>query len=323
MRSDVRSIVGTFLAGRSLVAGAIAASVALAGCSRDVSDSSQDGVDAVRAILGVARDPNEINHYGDAMIHVAVLRADPAMLRTVLAHGAPVELRNQRNMTALGLAIEVGCLTCVHELLQAHADPNAPQAKKGEVPLGSAAARGEVEAVQILLASGADPNARNTSGEAPLHTLASADVYRGVLIAQLLLAHGADVHATDVLGETPVHKAALHDAVQLVEFYAAIGADLDARNAWGATPLDRALEKRRDNAAEKLYRLGAKAAITPNFEPPLVEAARTDDVERARWLVSYGADPLQPFHGQSALDIARANKNDDVLAVLSGPPGRL
>jgi ankyrin repeat protein len=307
---------------RRAIAWAAAAAFAASGCSRDLSDSAQDGTDAVRAVLAATSDPNQMNRYGDAMVHVAVLRTDPQMLAAVLARGVQVDLRNARNMTALGLAIESQCLACADQLLRAHADPSLPQGKREDRPLHRAAALGSLDLVRLLLAAGADPNAHNATGETPLHAAVANDPYRASAVSRLLIDRGADFTAVDSLGETPVHRAAVGNSPALIEFYASIGADLSAPNAWGATPLDRAIEARHDPAIEVLYRLGARPALTPRFEPPLIAAARSDDVERARWLMAFGADPEKPYLGETAIDVARAGNNDDVVSVLVGPKRR-
>jgi ankyrin repeat protein len=297
-------------------------SLACAACSRDVSDVAQDGAEAVRAALEASSDPDRPNKDGDSMIHVAVRRKDPRMLGVVIARGVQIDRRNRSGMTALGLAADKGCLPCALELLEARADPNAAQGVHRDLPLHRAAAAGSPELLAMLLDVGADPNGRNRLGETPLHAAASADDDQGTAVATILLARGADPHAIDALGETPVHKAAEHDSASLLTYYAGIGADLGARNAWGATPLDRAIEGHNDHATEVLYRLGAGVSWPRRFEPPLLTAARTDDVDRARSLLAFGADPLRTFQGQSATDVARDSGSARVLAVLMGAPAR-
>jgi ankyrin repeat protein len=295
----------------------IAVSLACPACSRDFSDVAQDGSGAVRAVLEATSDPDRPDRHGDAMIHVAALLSDPPMLSVVIARGVQVDQRNRNDMTALGIAVDQSCLPCALELLQAHADPNATQGPRHDRPLHRAATRGSPELVEMLLDAGADPDGRNGRGETPLHAAANADARKAVAVARALLARGAHIDATDELGETPVHRAAERDAAELLTFYGGIGADLSAPNAWEATPLDRALETHGDGAAQVLYRLGAKVSWTERFEPPLLAAARVDDVERAEKLLARGADPRQAFEGKSAIDVARENASAGVLAVLT------
>jgi ankyrin repeat protein len=188
--------------------------------------------------------------------------------------------------------------------------------------LHRAARAGVPELVRLLLRAGADVNAVTISGQTPLHAVAAADPFRGIVVARELVEHGADLKLRDTLGDTPVHTAAVYDRSTLLAYYASVGADLDAPNVWGATALDRAVERHQDRSVEALYELGAQTRITPSFEPPLVAAARVDDVNRARWLLAYGADPNRPFEGKSAADIARENGSPAIAALLATATAR-
>ncbi|HEX3598273.1 MAG TPA: hypothetical protein VHU80_24365, partial [Polyangiaceae bacterium] len=172
------------------------------------------------------------------------------------------------------------------------------------------------ELVRMLLDAGANPNGRNDYEETPLILATTNDGQRAIAVTKVLLERGADPSARDVTGDTVLHEGAVHDAIVLIAYYASTGADLNVVNRWGATPLDRAVDARSDRAADLLYRLGAQVATTAKFEPPLLTAARTDDAERTRWLLIFGADGLRTFKGQSALDVARESRSDSALDVL-------
>jgi ankyrin repeat protein len=62
------------------------------------------------------------------------------------------------------------------------------------------------QVTQSLLEHGADVNARNSKGEAPLHT---AVLSTDIEVAQLLLENGADVHARNFAGLTACQEASL------------------------------------------------------------------------------------------------------------------
>ena len=226
-------------------------------------------------------------------------------------------------MTALGIAVDQSCLPCALELLQAHADPNATQGPHHDCPLHRAATRGSPELVEMLLDAGADPDGRNGRGETPLHAAANADARKAVAVARALLARGAHIDATDELGETPVHRAAERDTAELLEYSTAGLAPTSARPMRGKPR--RSTERSMahgDSAAQALYRLGAKVSWTQRFEPPLLAAARVDDVERAREASGSRRRSAQAFEGKSAIDVARENGSAAVLAILTDVPRR-
>ena len=275
--------------------------------------------DAVRAALESSADPNRLDANGDAAIHLATRMGQTETIRILLEHHASVDILNKWGATSLTIAVDSGCLPCAYELLAGGADPNFRHDKRDEFMIHKATRSGSPELVTALLKGGADPNVHRTDGQTPLHVVAAADVYRSPIVARLLLEHGADLHAVDSRGDTPLHTAAVYNQAHLIAYFASVGADLNAINAWGSTALDRAVERHQDLAAEELYALGADARTTAPFEPPLVAAARTDDVERARTLLIFGADPQQPFKGESAVDVARKSRSNAVLALLTSP----
>jgi ankyrin repeat protein len=306
-----------------LLLGALTVGVT-AGCSRDLTDAVQDGTDAVRASLDESpADPNRLDANGEAAIHIATMLGQTETIHVLLEHHAAVDLVDKRGATPLMIAVELGCVPCAYELMAGGADPNFRHDKRDEFMLDRAVRSGAPELVVSLLEGGADPNVRRTDGQTPLHVAASSgDRYRSPLMASLLVEHGADIRAVDSLGETPLHTAAVYNQPRLIAYYASIGADLNAVNAWGSTPLDRAVERHQDLAAEELYELGASVRTTAPSEPPLVAAARVDDVDRARMLLIYGADPRRPFEGESAVDVARKSRSDAVLALLTSRMAR-
>ncbi len=295
------------------------AGLALASCtgSRSLPDCVDEGAVAVHEMLRASVDPDAIDGHGRAALHVAARRKDADTIDVLLAGGARVDQRDAQGRTALDVASEAGCEPCVYALLRAHADPSASSAPYGDRPLHIASRHGRAHVVEMLLEGGADPNAANVWGETPLHVLAESSEGQVLETARVLLAKGADTKHTDARGDTPVHAAALHDVATLIAYYASVHADLDAANAWGATPLDRALERRRDRAADLLYRLGARTRITEGFEPPLFAAARIDDAGRARDLLAWGADPTRTFAGFTPFEVARTHGSDAVAALLA------
>src|SRR5690606_12192930 len=130
----------------------------------------------------------------------AARAADVGALKLLLAHGALVDLPQDRGITALMVAAGMdrrsidtrGKFTREEELveaakllLDAGADPNRVD-DRGRTALHGAASQGMNEMVKLLAARGADPLAGDASGRTPLdYALGTSSGGRGV----------AEVHA--------------------------------------------------------------------------------------------------------------------------------
>jgi ankyrin repeat protein len=300
---------------RTWLALATATALPAVACAADPTEAIAYGPHALAVALESSPDVGQRQSRLDEQTLLASTFSDVDTLRVLLDHGANATAHDPDGRTALTRTVEAGCVACAILLLRAHADPNKPVGPRLDRPLDVAARHGSDDLTRVLLEFGADPNSGDGWGETPLHAAALADEFRGIAVVKLLIEKGADPALSDVRGDTPLHKAAMHDAALLVSYYASIGLELNKPNALGETPLDRAVELRRDRAAETLYRLGGKTATTQDFEPPLVDAARVDDVDRSLALLGFGADPSLPFAGKSAIDVARENGSDEVLAL--------
>ncbi len=275
------------------------------------------GESALDATLSGGADVNEPDPMGYAPIHHAVIRGDRRLLEVVLAHGAKVDLLNGKKESALFLAAALGKVDCLYLLLLVGADPNIHIPPNGTTPLFEATLSAPVEVVQLLLEHGADPNAHNGWNETALHAAAKIDPLRSEAMTRLLLAHGADPDARDLRGYSALHVAASRGNLAPVRVFEELGRDLNGKTPLGSTPLDVAIDNDSAVVADWLYRLGGRAATTPDFEPPLHRAARVDDLDGAQVLLAFGADPAEVFDGASALEMARAHDSRRVARLLA------
>jgi ankyrin repeat protein len=159
-----------------------------------------------------------------------------------------------------------------------------------ELDIFEAAALGRADRVRDLLA--ADPGlARATSpdGFTALHLPAFFGGPGTADAAKALLDAGADASArsTNSFWVLPLHSAASGGHADIVELLLAAGAEPDSRQRHGWTPLH--------------------------------AAAQNDDARSLEALLAAGADPeLRNDDGLSAIDLARAAGNDDLVARLGG-----
>ena len=153
----------------------------------------------------------------------------------------------------------------------------------GRTPLHMAAWQNSVKSAEILIRLGADLNAPDQDGETPLHLAARED---NDDIASLLIEKDADINLASAEDWTPMHRVARHDSRKVAGLLISKGADIEARGGdYGATPLHVAA---------------------------LYGSAKVADV-----LIARGAQiNAKAFDGATPLDIARAENNRDVAALL-------
>ncbi len=160
------------------------------------------------------------------------LRGDPRFLGVVehlLAHGADISARDERDCTPLHGAVERGLPEMVELLLRRGAEPN-PSNASGEgadgVLVDLALDHGKTSVADILVRHGArfDPDA-----EGRLHNAAANLRLEGV---RWLLAQGAAIDCLDSQGNTPLISAAGH--TEVVRLLLSHGADPRRKNARGA-----------------------------------------------------------------------------------------
>lgn len=150
--------------------------------------------------------------------------------------------------------------------------------------LHMAAWLGSEKCAALLLDNGADPSSADTTGKTPLHLASWRNIAR---MAKLLLDNGADPNARDSTGMTPLHLAVMGDGVRAGDVLLKGGAHVDPRDNYGSAPLHWAALKGR--------------------------------VVMAEFLMTHGADKtLTNDAGNTALDVAKRQEADEIIALLSG-----
>jgi quinoprotein dehydrogenase-associated probable ABC transporter substrate-binding protein len=240
-----------------------------------------------------------------------------------LAEGADV---NQELSNAV-LAVDTDR---VKFLLSRGADINKLDLQ-GYAPLHTAARGGNTEMLALLLNRKADPNVRDGNGWTPLlHT-----VLRNRLDAmKLLLSHGADIEAASPDGYSSLQVAIEEGKYAIAKVLIDDGAAVNAKGgaeqvaplmvaasiapprlpgdapAGPPSPLD---------IAKDLIAKGANVnAVTSKGVTPLMIAAAHDNGPMIMLLIQSGSDLAKKSNeGQTALDIARENGNEQALKTIS------
>ena len=166
-------------------------------------------------------------------------------MRVLLAHGATVDLEDNRGLTPIHLLIKHlhGCGNDgveIAQLLLEHGTNINAQDKRNITPLHLASYCGKVEIAEALLDRGGNVSATDALGQTPLH-MVSRGTYifqeDSVRIANLLLEHGAEVNAQDNNHETSLDLASHHGKLEIAAFLLQYNDDKgDAMVDQGPTP---------------------------------------------------------------------------------------
>lgn len=262
---------------------------------RAVKGEMGDGLVALMLEYGsnVNATDNEQNtalHYA-AMQHASAEMRNVETIRTLVASGADLGVRNQRGRTALykaimwqheeqaiqlldyGSDLEIadknGWTALYGAVLQGHApltrllcERGAFVDKKdntGQTPLHYAVSQGRQEIVEILVNAGADVNLIS-KGETPLCRATAKS--NGPLI-EYLLSHGADVSVPSpgYNGALPIHIASIGKDLPILALLIDAGSFIDAQDGTGRTPLAWATEAGRNDIVHFLMSKGGSHRI--------------------------------------------------------------
>lgn len=207
----------------------------------------------------------------------------------------------------------------------------------GSTPLHWAAHRDDLAKVDQLIRSGANVNAANDIGATPLW---AASVHGSAPVLKRLLDAGANPNAALVSGETPLMAASRAGKVDAVAALLAKRANPNARGTRGQTALMWAVAQKHAAVVKALLAGGADVharsdtwtqmmAVPPHGLPEynrliphggdtaLMFAARVGDLESAKLLVEFGANPSDAdAWGVSATTLATFSGYGDLARFL-------
>jgi ankyrin repeat protein len=284
---------------------------------------------------------------GNAALHRAAGAGATRIAKLLIAQGVDENTRDESGSTPIQEAAARGETAMVEMLIDKGADAKSANPLNGLTPLHVAAVKGHTEVAQVLLTAGAKIDAADKDGATPLE---DALHYRQVRMIVLLIEKGAKLeiptalHEAVMRGQADVvgllldrmgasgsgellasllHDAALKGYVEVVELLIAHKADVNARNAEGATALHDAALAGKAGVAEALLNHGAEinARDGDSEATALHRAASWGRRDMIELLVARGADrTLKDKNGKTALDLAVANGQNDVLPVLMRTP---
>ncbi len=200
--------------------------------------------------------------------------------------------------------------TIVRLLLQAGADPNAPD-DNGLTPLHWGSENSNPMVVTHLLDAGADLNARDNEGYTALHWAAAQSGNGRVVKA--LLDRGADPFAESNDGRTPLHSALRYRADASV-----VSRMLDAGADENLTSLQLSVLQGDVMAVDRMLAEGADPNEVDRYGwGPLHFAVPLAGLEAVSALLAAGADPrVRTISGATPLHLAAPQAPESVVAAL-------
>ncbi len=169
----------------------------------------------------------------DTALTLAANKGHTEVVKTLLAHKANIEAKDNNGNTALTLAANKGHTEVVKTLLAHKANIEAKD-NNGYTALTLAAYQGHVEVVKTLLAHKANIEAKNNNG----YTALTQAAYQGhVEVVKTLLAHKANIEAKNNNGNTALTQAAYQGHAEVVKTLLAHKANIEAKDNNGSSPV--------------------------------------------------------------------------------------
>ena len=214
--------------------------------------------ETVMRLLASGVDPNTVNEEGQSALMIASLHGFQRIAETLLLHGAKVDVKDNRQETALRLAGSAHP-TMVKLLLGHKADPNVKDfyGKTLLVALCEAGADRDIETLRLLLEHGADPNISGDNG-APLLYAINIGQHGDADIARLFLEHGAKTDAKDRTGTSALICAVDKHNPEIVRALITAKVPLNATDSLGRTALKVAEDNQLTEIAALLKKAGGK-----------------------------------------------------------------
>ena len=207
-------------------------------------------INKIKILLAKGADPNITLDTGLTPLMATIIGHGDDILelvRSLINHGAKLNLQDRGGRTALIHAIEHNRLGIAKLLLESGANPNL-QTYYGETALSSNT-KNTFEIAQLLLAHGVNPNIQNDSGKTLLMVV--APLIKNIDLVKLLLEKGANPNLQDKQGQTALMAAATFKKnVNTVKLLLAHGADPNIKDVNGHTALTIARQKNNTVAAK-------------------------------------------------------------------------
>ncbi len=284
------------------------------------------GADATGKLSGVKprskggkmRYPRSVakNYLRTPPLHCAASRMNREIVSLLIAHGAPVNSRDDYGNTPLDLSFDIGHIHESEQFREWFRDRGANFGYALDYPFHQAVACGGLGTVEILLAEGTDINSRDNHGQTAAHI---AILWDRRAMLDRLVPRGLSLEITNHSGLTPLMCAAKHLEPDMATALLRLGADIRAKDKRGWTAIHHAAKDGREASLLILLEAGADPnATTKKYASPLGLAIQSASVmisypgpsvevtdsafESAEVLIENGAAINATHNGRTILD---------------------
>ena len=175
-------------------------------------------------------------------------------LKSIIAQGIDVNIKNKIGITPLMMASENGNPSIIRELLANKADVNK-RAANGGTAIMNAAEKGNISALKLLIEHGGN---LNNSNEIGLNSLMIAARRGHIMVVKELLDRGVDINAKTANGVTALMLASNGGYPDVVQLLLDKGADYNVKTIDGETAINVAKKNGFNEIVLILEKAGAK-----------------------------------------------------------------
>ncbi|KAH3747899.1 uncharacterized protein LOC127847976 [Dreissena polymorpha] len=217
--------------------------------------------EAVTCMLKNGANPSLQNEKNMTALHIAVLYNRASIVKELLEHGAQINRKNKKyQRTPLHIAADKGHANIVQYLLEKGADINSKDCR-GHYPIFLAAICGHVSTVKVFLKHNKQQDQMRVKSYGTKSLLKGMSLYHVAVwknnkkMIQMLIEENADVNVKDFFGQTPLFYAIMSNKKRLVNMLLT-RADQTIAQKQGFTPLHAAIFKGNTELASKLCEKG-------------------------------------------------------------------
>ena len=254
-------------------------------------------------------DVNAQNISGKTALHEAARAGKVPMVTLLLDNGANINSTDATGKTVLIDSIQSNNVELVKLLIGKGASPQI-QEMYGRNAYHEAAASGNLEMINVIKNAGGNPLSRDTHGRTPFSLV--LDKSDEIILAVL----GNDVNLVDSDGNTPIHIAINNKAsAQIISSLINLGYPVNRRNSLGLTPLTLAVKTKQIEIAKTLVEWGADPFITDNSGECALTIAIDENPEILNYIVQTNGNK-KDMAGEGILHYAARTANLEIIKKL-------